>query len=97
MDKRKNNGGKRAGAGRKPKAEELKLIDKLDKIIDSDKAIEKLKQLISDDNFNALKLYIEYRFGKPKETIEQTNINIGENDLTPAQIKKLNDTLENEY
>ena len=29
MDKRKNNGGKRQGAGRKPKVEEQKLIEKL--------------------------------------------------------------------
>ena len=29
-DGRKNNGGARAGAGRKPKADEIKLIEKLD-------------------------------------------------------------------
>ena len=29
MDKRKFNGGKREGAGRKPKSEESKLIEKL--------------------------------------------------------------------
>lgn len=74
-DGRKNNGGARKGAGRKPKADELKLIEKLDNIIDSDKAIKKLHELILDDNFNALKLYIEYRFGKPKETVENINHN----------------------
>ena len=29
MDKRKNNGGARQGAGRKPKAQEQKLIERL--------------------------------------------------------------------
>ncbi len=29
MDNRRNNGGKRSGAGRKPKADELELIEKL--------------------------------------------------------------------
>ena len=66
-------GGKREGAGRKPKIEELELIEKLDNIMDSDVALKKLKQLILDDNFNALKLYLEYRFGKPKETIDNNH------------------------
>lgn len=70
------HGGKRKGAGRKSKIEELAFINKLDNIIDSDDAIERLKDLINDSNFNAIKLYLEYRFGKPKETIETThNVN----------------------
>jgi len=70
-DGRVNNGGARKGAGRKPKADELKLIEKLDSLIDKDKVIVKLLQMIEDDSFPALKLYMEYRFGKPKETVEQ--------------------------
>jgi hypothetical protein len=69
-DGRKNNGGARAGAGRKPKADEIKLIEKLDSLIDKDAVIQKLLHLIEDDSFPALKLYMEYRFGKPKETVE---------------------------
>ncbi len=71
-DGRANNGGARKGAGRKPKAQEIKLIESLDRFIDPDKASKKLKDLIEDDNFNALKLYFEYRFGKPKEKIDLT-------------------------
>ena len=66
------HGGKRAGAGRKPKADELKLIEKLDSLIDKDAVITKLLQMIEDDSFPALKLYMEYRFGKPKETVQNT-------------------------
>lgn len=70
------HGGKRKGAGRKSKDEELKVIERLDNIIDKDSVIKKMYELIKDGNFNAIKLYFEYRFGKPKETIEQThNIN----------------------
>ena len=70
------HGGKRKGAGRKSKDEELKVIERLDNIIDKDSVIKKMYDLIKDGNFNAIKLYFEYRFGKPKETIEQThNIN----------------------
>jgi hypothetical protein len=35
------HGGARKGAGRKPKAEEMKLIERLDNIIDSDVALSK--------------------------------------------------------
>lgn len=72
------HGGKRVGAGRKSKAEELAFIEKLDNVIDSETAIKKLHQFILDDNFNALKLYLEYRFGKPKETVDN-NINFEDN------------------
>ena len=74
VDGRKNNGGHstKGKAGRKPKIDELKLIERLDNIIDSDVVIEKMKSLIEDDNFNALKLYMEYRFGKPKEKLDIT-------------------------
>jgi|TARA_S200002703_G_scaffold157623_1_gene165971 hypothetical protein len=68
MDKRINNGGKRVGAGRKPKQEEKDLIEKLDLIIDNEQVIEKLKVLIDKGDIRALNLYMGYRYGKPKET-----------------------------
>lgn len=67
------HGGARDGAGRKPKIDEIKLIERLDNVIDSDVAISKLKGLINDSNFNAIKLYFEYRFGKPKDSIDITS------------------------
>jgi hypothetical protein len=70
-DGRKNNGGNK-NAGRKPKADEIKLIEKLDQLIDKDSVVKKLNELITDGNFNALKLYFEYRYGKPKESIDIT-------------------------
>jgi len=65
-------GGFREGSGRKPKADEIKLIEKLDQLIDKDSVVKKLNELITDGNFNALKLYFEYRYGKPKESIDIT-------------------------
>lgn len=75
MDKRKNNGGHstKGKAGRKPKAEEIKLIERLDNIIDKDEAVQTLHKLLKDGNFNALKLYLEYRWGKPKESLDVTS------------------------
>jgi hypothetical protein len=66
-------GGFREGSGRKPKADEIKLIEKLDEIIDKDTVVKKLNELITEGNFNALKLYFEYRYGKPKESIDLTS------------------------
>ena len=80
MDKRKNNGGARPGAGRKPKDEEQKIRD-LMKPYSLD-AIQCLANIILDDKarhsdkISASKLIIEYTYGKPKETVETThNIN----------------------
>ena len=78
-DRRKFNGGNK-NAGRKSKAEELK-VQKLglDAIKDVYGSIEDYYKFIakeSMDSFPHLKLLQEYVFGKPKETIEQThNIN----------------------
>ena len=73
MDGRKNNGGKRDGAGRKPKAEELKLIEKLDNIIEKDEPIRQMLKLIKEGDFRAIQLYLNYRYGKPKEKGDLTS------------------------
>lgn len=68
MDGRKNNKGHKGKAGRKSKSEELQLIEKLNAHIDSDEAIIKLKEMIDDGDFKALQLYMNYMYGKPRET-----------------------------
>lgn len=71
MDK----GGKREGAGRKPKATELELIElltPLDKI-----ALEALRKGIITGQYQYIKLYLEYRYGKPKQQIEINTSKIG--------------------
>lgn len=97
MDKRKFNGGARKGAGRPAKADELKFLEKLDKHIDQDEAIKSLKELIKDGNFNAIKLYFEYRFGKPKEVVENINMNYDNGKITEEELIILNKVLESEY
>ena len=64
------HGGKREGAGRRSKADEIKLIERIDNVIDQDKAMQKLGELVMDGNMQAVKLYFEYRYGKPKESID---------------------------
>ena len=71
MDGRKNNGGHKT-AGRKSKSEEMQLIEMLNKHIDKDEAIKVLKAKIDEGDFKALQLYMNYMYGKPKETKDVT-------------------------
>lgn len=61
------HGGKRNNAGRKAKADELALIERLSPL--EDIAIEKLSAGLRSGEFAYVKLYMEYRYGKPKESI----------------------------
>ena len=84
MDNRKNNGGARKGAGRPAKADEVKLIERLDSIIDKDEAVGKLGELVTKGDIRALQLYLSYRYGKPKESIDLNSsegLNINFRDL----------------
>ena len=84
MDKRINNGGARSGAGRKPKADELKLVEKLDTLIDRDIVVKKLGELLAKGDIRALQLYFNYRYGRPKEKIDinsSEGLNINFKDL----------------
>jgi hypothetical protein len=97
MENKPKRGGAREGAGRKSKDEELKIIERLDNIIDSDEVIESLKALIKEGNFNAIKLYLEYRYGKPKETIENINRNFEGGELTKEEVDIIKNSLMNDY
>ncbi len=78
------HGGARKGAGRPPKADEMKLIERLDSIIDKDEAVGKLGELVTKGDIRALQLYLSYRYGKPKESIDLNSsegLNINFRDL----------------
>lgn len=64
------NGGARQGAGRKPKADELVLIEKLSPL--DDIAFTKLSEGVMSGSFHHLKLFYEYRYGKPKQQVDVT-------------------------
>jgi len=70
-DGRRNNGGHKT-AGRKPKAEEDKLIERLDAIINQDEALDALKKKVYKGDGRALELYMKYRYGLPKQKTEIT-------------------------
>lgn len=65
MDGRKNNGGHKT-AGRKSKAEEVELIERLTPL--EPKAFEALKKGIENGDFKYVQLFYNYYAGKPRET-----------------------------
>ena len=65
------HGGVRKGQGRPAKAEEQKLIERLTPL--SDDAYKALSDSLKDGQGWAVKLFMEYMYGKPKQSIEQTN------------------------
>jgi len=96
LDKRKENKGTIGNAGgRKSKAEEQKLVEKLSPL--ESKAHEKLSEAIEEGKEWAVKLFFDYMYGKPKQMIEQKNINYDAGELTDEEIKKINGNLEKSY
>lgn len=71
MDKRKNNGGHKTNGGRKSKAEEQGLIEKLSPL--EPMAFDALTSALADGKDWAVKLFFQYKFGMPKQVIDQNN------------------------
>ena len=72
MDKRKFNGGNKS-AGRKPKAEEVKLVERLSPL--EDDALKALTEGVKSGDIKWITLYLNYYLGKPRET---RDINVNE-------------------
>ena len=64
------HGGKRQGAGRKSKADEINLIEKLSPLEDA--AYQALKKGVESGDFKYVQLFYNYYAGKPKETKDIT-------------------------
>lgn len=87
MDGRKNNRGHKGKAGRKPKAEEQKLIERLSPLAPS--AFNVLKREIANGEAWAVKLFFQYMYGMPKQVTETTqNIKV-ENDYATMSTEEL--------
>ena len=70
-DGRKTNGGARKGAGRKPKADELKLLDKLKPM--DEIAFAALKKGLTKGDYKFFEKFMAYRYGTPKQTLDLLN------------------------
>lgn len=77
------NGGSRPGAGRKPKIQEIKVIEQMDAISVPDEIWKALLFKCKEGDTAAIKLWLSYRFGLPKQQIDVTTN--GQNIAPPIQ------------
>lgn len=66
------NGGARPGAGRKPKADEIKLIEQMDAVAVPEEAWRALWAKCQEGDTQAIKTWLNYRFGMPKQSVDVT-------------------------
>lgn len=97
MEEKKKNGGARPGAGRKPKADEIKLIEQMDAVLIPESVWMALGEKVEAGDTNAIKAWLSYRYGMPKQIVQQTNINIEDKELTDEEISKIKNNLKNAY
>jgi hypothetical protein len=73
MTNKKGAGGAREGAGRKPKVLEVKLIEQMDALAAPQQIWDALLYKCQQGDTQALKLWLSYRFGLPKQQIDVTS------------------------
>jgi hypothetical protein len=66
------NGGARVGAGRKPKIQEIKVIEQMDAVSVPSVIWEALLFKVKEGDTAAIKLWLSYRFGMPKQQLDIT-------------------------
>jgi hypothetical protein len=71
LDGRKNNKGVVGNkGGRKPKADEVKLIESMDAVMAPLEAWQALALKVKEGDVQAVKTWLNYRFGMPKQAID---------------------------
>ena len=60
------------GSGRKPKADEIKIIEQMDAIAVPEDAWRALWDKCQDGDIQAIKCWLNYRFGMPKQVVDVT-------------------------
>ena len=82
-DKRRFNGGNK-NAGRKPKADEIKLIERMDAIAAPDSVWKALYNKVKEEDIQAIKTWLGYRYGMPKQ---QTDITTNGDSINVSPLK----------
>jgi hypothetical protein len=66
------HGGPRQGGGRKPKADEIAIIESMDAIAVPEQAWRALWNKCQEGDTQAIKTWLNYRFGMPKQAVDIT-------------------------
>jgi len=74
-DGRKNNGGHstKGRAGRKPKANEIKMLEAMDATLAPIEVWRKLADRVNEGSDTAIKTWLSYRYGQPKQSVDHTS------------------------
>ena len=83
MDKRKNNGGKRKGAGRKPKEQNLKLTETMRNVLEDEELITILAKKVREEDMKAIQLWTSYLYGMPTQRVENAEVK----EIKPTQYR----------
>jgi hypothetical protein len=82
MEDKKQRGGARPNSGRLKKDELISLIDSMDATLVPEEVWKALSDKVKDKDVNAIKTWLSYRYGMPKQTIQQdTNLTLDNFDL----------------
>jgi hypothetical protein len=81
--KKDNRGGPRPNSGRPSKIQEIKLVEQMDRIAVPDEIWKALLFKIKEGDTQAIKLWLSYRLGLPKQQIDVTTN--GESIAPPIQ------------
>lgn len=89
----KKHGGARPNSGRLKKDEVLSLIETMDAIAVPDTVWKMLYAKVLDSDVNAIKIWLSYRFGMPKQTIDQ-KVEVSNFDISNIYDKETPEALE---
>jgi hypothetical protein len=93
--KKDSRGGKREGAGRKPRVQEIRIIEQMDTVCVPEEIWRALLYKCQQGDTAALKLWLSYRFGLPKQQIDITTN--GESIAPPIQWLEFKDAEQIEF
>jgi len=69
----------------------------MDAVLAPESAWMALADKIESGDTIAIKTWLQYRYGMPKQIVEQTNLNIEEKDLDDEEIQRIKKSLMNAY
>jgi len=87
----KKHGGARQNSGRLKKDELISLIESMDATLVPEEVWKALSDKVKDKDVNAIKTWLSYRYGMPKQTVD-TNTNLTVNDFNLKDVIKFDNT-----
>jgi len=87
----KKHGGARPNSGRLKKDELISLIESMDATLVPEEVWKALSDKVKDKDVNAIKTWLSYRYGMPKQTVD-TNTNLTVNDFNLKDVIKFDNT-----